>query len=60
MDNLKIRYWYDRITRSWIVQVLDEYDNEIDNSYVGNKEDRDKEIAYFQWKYNNIDDVAKY
>ena len=55
----KIRYWYDRLTRSWVIQVLDEEDNEIDNSYVGNKVDRDAEIEYFAGKYN-VTDIRHY
>ena len=57
--NYKIRYWYDRFTRSWVVQVLDENNYEEESSYVGNKQDRDYEIEWLANKYG-ITDIAHY
>lgn len=59
MDTYKIRYWYDRYTRSWVIQVIDENNNEVESSYVGNKKDRDCEIKYFAYIYG-ITDIAHY
>ncbi len=50
--NERIEYGYDRHYRSWVIIVFDENGNEIENSYVGNKADRDYEIEYFKEKYN--------
>lgn len=57
--NYTIEYWYDRYTRSWVIQVFDEYHYEADCSYVGNKESRDYEINYLKQKYN-VDKVTKW
>ena len=47
-----IEYGYDRHYTSWVIIVFDEYGNEIENSYVGNKTDRDLEINYYMEQYN--------
>ena len=58
-EDYSIEYWYDRYTRSWVVQVFDSNHYEVDCSYVGNKEDRDYEIDRFKNEYNT-DKVTKW
>lgn len=58
-EDYSIEYWYDRYTRSWVVQVFNAIDNEVDCSYTSNKEDRDYEIDRFKNKYNT-DKVTKW
>lgn len=58
-EDYSIEYWYDRYTRSWVVQVFDSRNIEVDCSYVGNKEDRDYEIDRFKNEYNT-DKVTKW
>lgn len=48
----RIEYGYDRHYTSWVIIVFDEDGNEIENSYVGNKTDRDFVIAYYMKEYN--------
>lgn len=55
---MKIVYWWDRYTRTWIIQVLDEQGYEIDYSQVGDKNSRDFEIKWLQ-KEHNIEVVEK-
>lgn len=43
--------WWDRHTRSWVVQVFFNGD-EIDCIYVGNKADRDRAISDFKEYYH--------
>lgn len=50
---LYIDSWYDKYSRSYITQVKDAEDNELEYSYSGNKKDRDSDIKYFQEKYKN-------
>ena len=59
LEDYSIEYWYDRYTRSWVVQVFDSDHYEVDCSYVGNKEDRDYEIERFKNEYNT-DKVTKW
>lgn len=53
-DN-KIRWYYDKNTKSWIVQALDKDNNELESSYSGNISDRDFDIDYFRNKYETLD-----
>lgn len=55
----KIRWWYDRYTRNWIIQVLDEEMNEIACEYVGNKNDIKYVVKCFSNQYG-ITDARKY
>ena len=48
---MKIKSWYDRHTRSWVVQVIDELGNEVDCAYSGCKETRDADIEFFKSEY---------
>ena len=50
---LYIDSWYDKYSRSYITQVKDAEDNELEYSYSGNKKDRDADIKHFQDKYRN-------
>ncbi len=37
---MKVERWYDRNTRSWVIQLLDDQGNQVGNAvYVGNKHD---------------------
>lgn len=41
--------WYDRHTRSWVVQLKDREGNQIGEAeYVGNKRDRDRVVEMMQ------------
>lgn len=41
--------WYDRSTRSWVVQLKDREGNQIgDAEYTGNKQDRDRIVNMMQ------------
>ena len=43
--------WYDRHTRSYVIQIKDRAGNQLGNAiYVGNKKDRDREIDRIQWQ----------
>jgi hypothetical protein len=44
--NTKVEYWYDKATRSWIVQLVDLQGNQIgDAEYSADKKGRDYSIA---------------
>lgn len=46
---MHIESWYDRYTRSWVVQLKDREGNQIgDAEYVGNKQDRDRIVNMMQ------------
>lgn len=48
-----IGYWFDRHTRSWVVQLLDEYENQIgEASYCGSRQQMESEIEYLTDKYH--------
>lgn len=51
----KIRWYYDRISRNWIIQVLDNNNYEIESEYCGNKNDVDFITDYFKNKYHTTD-----
>lgn len=57
-SKLYIDSWYDKYSRSYITQVKDEEDNEIDYAYSGNRADRDADIKYFKDKYK--DEIVEY
>jgi hypothetical protein len=43
----KVDKWYNRSQKSWVVQLLDKYGNQIgEASYVGSKEEAVKEVEY--------------
>lgn len=45
---MKIEYWYDRHTRSWVVMQVDEEGNQIGEAkYCGTKEERDHIIKNY-------------
>jgi len=49
----KVDSWYDRRTRSWIVQLMDEEGNQIgDAYYTGIKEDAIREEKELKERYN--------
>ena len=48
----RIEYGYDRHYTSWVIVVLDDNGDEIESSYVGNKNDRDFEINCYMNRYN--------
>ena len=50
----KVVYWYDKISKNWITQVLDEKGYEIESEYSGNKEDAIFTCKQFSKEYNNI------
>lgn len=54
----KIR-WYLAPNHNWIIQVLDEDNNEIDSSIVGNYISRNYEVKQFKKQYNT-NDARKY
>ena len=48
-----IKYWYDRHTRSWIVQLMDNEDNQIDEAtYVYKKSEALKQVEDWEKEYN--------
>lgn len=51
MEEWKIVYWKDKYSKSWIIQVLDEYGNEVVSSIQGNVVSRDYEIKMFKFDY---------
>lgn len=57
-SKLYIDSWFDKYTKSYITQIKDEEDNEIDYAYSGNIADRDADIAYFKDKYK--DEIVEY
>lgn len=57
-DELYIDSWYDKYSKSFITQVKDNEDNEIDYSYSGNSKDRNEDIKYFKDKYK--DQITEY
>ena len=57
-NKLYIDSWYDKYSRSYITQVKDNEDNEIDYAYSGNRADRDEDIKDFKEKYK--DDIVEY
>lgn len=57
-SKLYIDSWYDKYSRSYITQVKDEEDNEVDYAYSGNRADRDADIKYFKDKYK--DEIVEY
>lgn len=58
-DKLHIDSWYDKYSRSYITQVKDNEDNEIDYVYSGNSRDRDYEIQRLKDKYKE-DEIVEY
>lgn len=49
----KIRYWYDRTERAWVVQAVDKDENQIgDCQYDGLKSGRDFSIRMLKKQYN--------
>ena len=51
----KIRWWYDRATRSWIVQVLDGDGFEIESEYCGNSDWLKASVEELKDRYEIID-----
>ena len=46
--------WYDRYSRSWIVQLKDESGNQVgDAMYFGNRESAEKEYSHLIKEYVN-------
>lgn len=57
-----VEYWYDRHTRSWVVQVKDDKGNQVGKAhYFGNKEEAIKEADRIsnEYGYPNISSSAK-
>lgn len=45
----KVEKWYNRSSKSWVVQVLDRYGNQIgDASYVHSRKEADDEVEYLE------------
>lgn len=43
--------WYDRHTRSYVVQLKDREGNQLGEAeYYGNKDDRDRAVDRIQWQ----------
>ena len=57
-NKLYIDSWYDKYSKSYITQVKDLEDNEIDYAYSGNAKDRDFDIKTFKDKYK--DEIVEY
>ena len=57
-NKLYIDSWYDKYSKSYITQVKDNEDNEVDYAYSGNRADRDVDIKDFKEKYK--DDIVEY
>lgn len=57
-SKLYIDSWFDKYSKSYITQVKDEEDNEVDYAYSGNRADRDSDIDYFKNKYK--DEIVEY
>lgn len=55
----KIRWWYDRSSKSWIVQVLDRNGFEIENEYCGNSDWLKASVEELKDRYE-ITDARKY
>ena len=57
MEEPKVHHvdkWYDRHTRSWIIQLMDESDNQIgDAMYYGNRADADEAYTRLIKEYAN-------
>lgn len=51
----RIEYWYDRHTRDWVIQILDNLDREVESEYCPDKAWRDAAIEHFTEKYNTTD-----
>lgn len=52
-DKLYIDSWYDKYSKSYITQVKDLEDNEVDYSYAGDAKGRDADIQYFKDEYGS-------
>lgn len=52
---MKIRWWYDRFTRCWVVQVLDNNGYEIKSEYCGSKEDLEFVVDALKIEYDILD-----
>lgn len=57
-SKLHIDSWYDKYSQSYITQVKDDEDNEIEYAYAGNSRDRNNDIEYFKNKYK--EEIVEY
>lgn len=54
-DAYKIRWWWDRKSQNYVIQVLDSNNYEIESMYAGNKDDLEFLVSELKNKHNIVD-----